>query len=438
MVSIVIPSIRPDKLERCLKAIKENANYPNYEVIVEKDDPENPRGAPKVLKRGVEKSTGDLVMFLGDDTIPQKDFLLNAVNAMGKRFTSMDGLVALNDMINKGEVCSHWLASKQLLDYLGGEFFYTGYDHLFCDDELMARTKKIGKFHWEENAKVQHDHPVVHGWSEETYDKHYRRVFSNEAIAKGWALLEARSKELEFEIPTRDTPKTLPWRDGRVINRIALPVTRACNRNCPECSARMADPSWDRKNPHVSIDELRWVGKTLGAIKTVEMTGGEPSLHPDFVEISEHIHDWFECKDIMLLTNGYLFEDDGKLPLLLNYDRVYVSWYTNNFAIKYHTDANTGVVNKIEDYLKKNGQNVWIQRMDSHFPIGKPLYKGIPTCGYDKGDSVGYGAGRIYGCCTAYWLPFHGKSIPLTPDWREHLGEIGLPCPSCFLTGEAK
>jgi len=133
-VSIVIPTIRPDKLERCINAIKENAGYGNYEIVVEKDDHAAPQGAPKVLKRGVDRSTGELVMFLGDDTIPQRNFLLHAMVAMHRQFPDLDGLVGLNDMLWKGELATHWLASKKLLPYLGGEFFHTGYNYLSCDN----------------------------------------------------------------------------------------------------------------------------------------------------------------------------------------------------------------------------------------------------------------------------------------------------------------
>ena len=199
-VSIVIPSIRADKLERCLKAIEENAGYADYEVIVEKDSQEAPQGAPKVLKRGVERSTGELVMFLGDDTIPQKNFLFHAVASMHKNFPDLDGLIGLNDMYWKGEFATHWLASKKLLPYLGGEFFHTGYNHLSCDNELTEMCRKAGKYYWEERAKVYHDHPGVHGWSDETYDKHYRRVYQFDTMRKDRELLEKRSKLLGFQI----------------------------------------------------------------------------------------------------------------------------------------------------------------------------------------------------------------------------------------------
>ena len=200
-VSIVIPSIRMDKLERCLAAIKENAGYDNYEVIVEKDDPEAPQGAPKVTKRGVDRSTGELVMFLGDDTIPQENFLFHAVVAMHKHFPDLDGLIGLNDGLwKKGELYTHWLASKKLLPFLGGEFFHTGYAHCGCDSELMERCKSIGKAAWAENSKIIHDHPSSHGWSDETYDKHYRRIYEPEVMRKDRDLLFKRSKELGFKV----------------------------------------------------------------------------------------------------------------------------------------------------------------------------------------------------------------------------------------------
>lgn len=221
----------------------------------------------------------------------------------------------------------------------------------------------------------------------------------------------------------------MKWLAGREINRIAIPVTRRCNRACPECPAKA--------NSQTQVDEFKWAGQMIGPIKTVEVTGGEPSIHPDFEHISEHIHEWFDSKDILLLTNGCLFENETKFPLLLHYDRIYISWYTNEFGIKYGIDPNTAVVNRIEDYCKRMGKPVWVQRMDSHVPIGKPPYSGKCMMGYDKSDSVGYLQGRVYGCCVSNWLDDHGTGIPLTRDWRDHLTDIELPCDKCFMSGEA-
>lgn len=237
----------------------------------------------------------------------------------------------------------------------------------------------------------------------------------------------------------------MKFHPDRTIHRLALPLTRVCNRTCRECPARIRPgvlgPLQLPKDTHVPVSELLWAGKTLGPIDTIEVTGGEPTMHPDFKWISESIHHIFKCKDILLLTNGWLFEqDEANLPLLMNWDRVYISWYTNDFARRYFCDANTTVVNRIEDYLKRNGRPVWVQRMDSHVPFqGVQPVEGVNACmfGYNNpvwpGDMVTYYRGQIYGCCTAWELDSPGRGIVLTPDWRDHLKEIELPCESCFL-----
>lgn len=224
---------------------------------------------------------------------------------------------------------------------------------------------------------------------------------------------------------------------GRGIHRMALPITRHCNRNCPECMAKKRPDTVG--GDHIPLQELVWVGKTMGPIQKIEMTGGEPSLHPRFPEISEHIHEWFKCDDIMVLTNGYLFDDDDALPLLLHYDRVYVTHYTPSFTMRYGTPGNTDLVNKIKLYLRDHPKvQFWEQRMDSHVPIGKPPYTGSCKFGYDRSDSLAYDRGQLYGCCTAWQLPYRGKGILLTADWRDHVNEIELPCDLCFISGEVK
>jgi hypothetical protein len=222
---------------------------------------------------------------------------------------------------------------------------------------------------------------------------------------------------------------------GRVIDRLALPITRNCNRTCPECPARTR-----KKSPtHVPVAELKRVGKLVGRIGKVEVTGGEPTLHPEFQRISEFMHIWFDCKDIMLLTNAVeLASHPEKLPLLLNYDWVYATDYTPMFVKRHGGVTNSAAVDKVSEYLARQSKTkFWRQIMDSHNPISAPPYKGDPSnCPYYHGDMVAYLGGDIYGCCTSWQLPVRGKRIPLTEAWRAHLTEIDIPCEECFLTGK--
>lgn len=179
-VSICIPTLgRPEKLNRLLQAIKDNAGYDNYEIIVKADQmPPNNVGAPTMLARCVKESTGDLVMFLGNDCVPEPNFLQEAVWSMIRHFPDLDGMIGLNDQYwdgNKGHVATHWLASKKLLPYLEGEFFHTGYNHTGCDNELLARVEMIDKYRWEPKAKIFHDHPINQNfsWSDPLYEQSY-------------------------------------------------------------------------------------------------------------------------------------------------------------------------------------------------------------------------------------------------------------------------
>lgn len=199
-VSICIPTLgRPEKLERLLQSIKDNAGYDNYEIIVEEDKPmPDNEGVPTVLKRAVDKSTGELVMFLGNDCIMEPNCVQEAVWAMAMNFPEMDGLIGLNDSYWKGEVATHWLASKKLLPMLDGEFFHTGYYHTGCDSELTSRCKAMGKYAWAEHAVVFHDHPVRNGFKEGV-DEIYAQAYAGPRHDHDDELYKKRSKEIGFE-----------------------------------------------------------------------------------------------------------------------------------------------------------------------------------------------------------------------------------------------
>lgn len=200
-VSICIPTLgRPEKLNRLLVAIKENANYDNYEVIVKADEwmPNN-IGAPKMLKKCVDESTGELVMFLGNDCVPEKNFLQEAVWEMARRFPDLDGMVGLHDSYwQKEHVAPHWMASKKLLPYLDGEFFHTGYFHTGPDNELLARVEKIGKYAWSEKSRITHDHPMMNGKGE-VPDAIYSQAYGGPRHDHDDKLYAERSKKYGFE-----------------------------------------------------------------------------------------------------------------------------------------------------------------------------------------------------------------------------------------------
>lgn len=155
--------------------IEQNSGIELSQIEILKKEDTNRNGCPKTLKELVKKSKGEIVCFLGDDTLPQKDFLKNSLDAMNN-FKDNWGLIGFNDLSGRN-LPLHWLGHKKLLKYLDGEFFHTGYKHCYCDNELWDRCADMGRYLYCLNAIVKHDHPLFTG---KEADEDYKRVYSQE------------------------------------------------------------------------------------------------------------------------------------------------------------------------------------------------------------------------------------------------------------------
>lgn len=191
MISFCIPIVRPEKAQRVIEAIHWDYDIDtggNYEILAEED--KERIGCPKMLKRLVDKSKGDLVVFLGDDTIPQPGFLKAALEAMSKLPDDW-GLVGLNSQTSRH--AAHFLADKRMLDLLPDrEFFNTAYKHCFCDNELTDIATEHGRFVFCDDAKVVHDHPIFTGQPE---DEDYKRVYQKQVWDFDRSLYIRRKRE---------------------------------------------------------------------------------------------------------------------------------------------------------------------------------------------------------------------------------------------------
>jgi len=95
--------------------------------------------------------------------------------------------------------------------YLGGEFFHTGYYHTGCDNELTERCRKIGKYVWCEEAKINHDHPVAKGFRDDDMDKVYKLVYHKKRMQHDLELLVKRGRELGFDVRSSfSSPRVFP------------------------------------------------------------------------------------------------------------------------------------------------------------------------------------------------------------------------------------
>lgn len=189
MISIIIPVIREEKAQNCINAclddMAKNAETIECEILHFTDD--SGIGCPAMVAQLVEKARGDMIMFLGDDTIPQPGFLESALDAMNSLPDGW-GVVGLNTQDDRPGVGfndhAHWMAHRKMLDHIpGGEFFSTDYRHCYGDDELKDIAFELGRWTVAKDCRILHDHPVN---ATAEYGEGYQKAYDNGAVFEDW------------------------------------------------------------------------------------------------------------------------------------------------------------------------------------------------------------------------------------------------------------
>lgn len=178
-VSIIIPTLREEGLKRVLASIAK-LNYPEdkIEIITLVDEPRH--GVAKRLAEGVEKSSGEWIVYAADDMEFEPDCIIAAYQAHRLEGDHGKGLIAFNGgsvSPDEGNICEHFMIHRVLLEILPrGEIFDTDFHHVGVDNLLWARMRKAGEAHRCEHARFIHHHfsrgeamDAVHkiGWDEE-------------------------------------------------------------------------------------------------------------------------------------------------------------------------------------------------------------------------------------------------------------------------------
>jgi len=92
---------------------------------------------------------------------------------------------------------------------------------------------------------------------------------------------------------------------GNKTCTVLVEVTNACNLACPVC---YSDAKGDRKLPLAAFQRyLETLIEKKGGLDSVQLTGGEAVLHPEFWEMVAFLYAHPGVKKIYLPTNGILF-----------------------------------------------------------------------------------------------------------------------------------
>ena len=104
------------------------------------------------------------------------------------------------------------------------------------------------------------------------------------------------------------------------LKEITIQVTDLCNKNCAKCNkVNMTSKHMDTKEVIRIIDEAVKLG-----LKHVHFTGGEPTMHPDFLDIIKHCRDYDLRVDMS--TNGMFDSSYGRKLSKSGINSVNVSW----------------------------------------------------------------------------------------------------------------
>ena len=185
-LSVIIPTLgREEGLKRCLASIKYPGDITTH--VIEGDET-----VPVKVAKGLVESTGDYLVYAANDVEFEPSTLLNAVV---ESIALRKGLVSFNEgelLPDNGNICTHFLIKRTLVEEIGGEIFDTEFHHVCCDNLLWAKCQKLGQAHYSIDSKIKHHH----------FSKTDSRVM-DPVYQKGWshveedrALLAKKLKEL--------------------------------------------------------------------------------------------------------------------------------------------------------------------------------------------------------------------------------------------------
>lgn len=111
---------------------------------------------------------------------------------------------------------------------------------------------------------------------------------------------------------------------GRPITSMRVSITSRCNFSCRYCHHEGMDAGSENEMTPEEIRKIVALGVRFG-VKKVKITGGEPLVRKDVVDVIDRVSSIEEITDLSITTNGYYLEDYASDLKKAGLDRVNVS-----------------------------------------------------------------------------------------------------------------
>jgi hypothetical protein len=197
----------------------------------------------------------------------------------------------------------------------------------------------------------------------------------------------------------------------REINCVTMDITTACNRHCDNCCAGMHR----RPVVHHPWEYFVQAAEHLYGIYRLNLTGGEPTMHPSFEFLAWVLRDLFGCKLLTLSTNGFKVRQYERE--LCNFDEIYFSDYGENHAELEWLQGHYGgrIIHYCQEFTP-------LDRRGS----GQPCHRGLS-------ETVAHAHGRLFPCCVGPGIP-GAESLEPCAGWQKKVQAVPLPCKDCWFS----
>jgi uncharacterized radical SAM superfamily Fe-S cluster-containing enzyme len=211
----------------------------------------------------------------------------------------------------------------------------------------------------------------------------------------------------------------LQWKSNLIANLI---VVTYCNRACPHCCE--ADMTLRSPPRDVPLKQIAHDIYALGPVGAVLLTGGEATLHKDFVAMLETARKARGPATLVLYTNGAkLLEHASDITRLC--DRVNMSVYDNTSNAGEPTDPT--IVEKFSALCPSNVHFDHFQMTGSN--RHQEISGGSNPC-FRLFNTISAQEGRVYPCSVAHGIT-DAESTELSRGWEMRLLDVVTPCERC-------
>lgn len=119
-------------------------------------------------------------------------------------------------------------------------------------------------------------------------------------------------------------------------NRIFYELTHKCNLKCKHCCNSTINDMETLSS--AAIDQFQFIASQYGIMNSV-LTGGEPTMHPEFFEILDCVASY---GNVVVTTNGTYLKNDDYVGIIEKYPNVFLQVSLDGFS-KESNDAIRGV-----------------------------------------------------------------------------------------------